>query len=99
MKEVIATARNITFTVGDVEVRCIVEAVLTVSEPIYELDPGGEVVRVRNPETLRFGASPSVLREIGKAMIDWAAHADKTCEMIAAGKIKMPRQDEPEATQ
>ena len=92
MKEVIATARNITFTATDSgnNLNCIVEAVVTVSEPTFELDAGGEMVRTRVPEVLRFGAPPSGMRQIADAMNRWADEADKACAMITAGEIKMP---------
>ncbi len=90
MKEIIATAKNITLTVIDDEFHCIVEAVVTVSEPAYELDSGGELVRVRIPEVLRFATSPGGVRLLAKTMMEWADEADKTCEMITNGDIKMP---------
>ncbi len=90
MKEIIATARNITFRVADEELHCVVEAVVTVSEPAYELDSGGELVRVMIPEVLRFATSPGGMRQLARTIMEWADEADKTCEMITNGDIKMP---------
>ncbi len=96
MKEIIATAKNITLAVIDDELHCIVEAVVTVSEPAYELDSGGELVRVMIPEVLRFATSPRGMRQLARTIMEWADEADKTCEMITNGdvlsqvEIKMP---------
>ncbi len=90
MKELMATARNIIFTADDSNLHCIVEAVLTVSEPTFELDRGGAMVRLRVPEVIRFGSPPSGMRELAQKMNDWADEADKTYEMITNGDMTMP---------
>ena len=93
MKEVMATARNIHFTLNGDKAVCVVEAVVSVSESSYQGNAVGELKQVRIPETLRFGTSPAGMRVIAKSLNEWADEADKACEKITAGDIKLHDND------
>jgi hypothetical protein len=53
-----------------------VEVALILSEVVYGLNSAGEVVRDRRPETVRFVASPAILRRLAKQFIEAATDCD-----------------------
>ena len=54
-----------------------VELILILSEPVYELDPTGEIIKQRETSTFRFLAAPKSLRALALAIVEAADEADK----------------------
>jgi len=85
-----ATARNIGFVLTEnSKLAQRIEVVLTVSEPIWQMDPGGGVSSVRRAESLRFATDPHGLRMLAKACEDWAAESEATAEEITSGSMEI----------
>ena len=76
MKELMATARNLSLTVDADDLREVIEIALTVSEPAFEADAGGEVVRRRVAETIRFSTNVDGLRLLASRCEEWAKEAE-----------------------
>lgn len=94
MKEVICTARNITIAVSEGDnpgITPMVEAIIVVTEPQYRIKKG-EIVRMRQPETLRFAASPDSLRTIAKSFMEWADQAEAVAMALGAKKVETSRE-------
>ena len=91
-KEVICTARNLMIVPdGDphteaAAVRPMVEAILVVSEPVFGFDAGGELGRKRETQTIRFSASPEVLRKLAKNYLEWADEAEEFAKALSLKK-------------
>lgn len=94
MKELCQTARNMMFFVikedagGVVEERIVpgFEVILTVSEAIYREVAGGDIVRVRETETLRFHTSAAGLRSLSEQCREWADEAETVAERMSIEK-------------
>lgn len=56
--------------------RPMVEVALVTTEPEYAFDPGGQMVRTRTPETVRFHTTPDGLRELALSFANWADKAE-----------------------
>lgn len=85
MKELMSIARNVYFgneSEPD-QLDGFIEVVLTVSEPQFRMDQGGELSRVRVPETIRFTATPKGLRALSERLAEFAEEAE-----IEAGKFE-----------
>ena len=90
MKELRRIAGNIVMSVVDDKLFPMVEIVLTLTEPVYHCDAGGDLTTARAAETIRFHATPVSLRLLS----DWADRADKAAEQMAAGEIALVPQDD-----
>jgi hypothetical protein len=78
MKEISATSRNLSLVYqdGPAMFTPMVEAILVLSEPQYSVDLGGQLVRTRQVETVRFATSPEGLRDLARTFLEWADDAD-----------------------
>jgi hypothetical protein len=77
MKEIAGTARNLMISIdGRGGAVGIVEAILVLSEPVFRVDQGGSLVRMREAETFRFSTTPDGLRALAKDFGEWADEMD-----------------------
>lgn len=91
MKELMATARNISLSEdGDRGLDASVELVLTVSEPSFKADAGGEVVKHRVAETIRFSTNVAGLRHLAKNCEEWADSAEALLARVKIDKATEP---------
>jgi len=79
MKELMGTARNIFAVIQDGKAIPTIEVIFMVVEPQFHIDAGGELIRSRVPETLRFTTTPAGLR---KVMADFGELADEAEEIL-----------------
>lgn len=97
MKEVACTARNImVIPVSDGEklsIRPMIETILVFTEPNYRINKENEVVVRREPQTIRFSASPESLREIAKNFLEWAEQAEDFARCLGLEK-EQPKPNE-----
>ncbi len=87
MKELLATARNISFHVIEGRAVPSIEVIITVSEPHWEMDPGGETISRRKVECLRFSTSIEGLQVIATACENWIEQAE---ELVKTIRIEEP---------
>ena len=80
MKEALGTARNLTLVAQeDGSLLPMVETVIIVTEPRFQLAKEG-LVKVITSDTLRFVASPEVLRAMSEQFAEWADEADELAD-------------------
>ncbi len=95
MKTLIATGRNIIFTPRDDKLELFIEAVFYVlAEPqCCFTGDDGILSQTREPQSLRFIASPSAMRAVARNLLKWADEADEIGDNVAAGiEIHEPRE-------
>lgn len=54
-----------------------VEIILLLSEPVYSVDPSGEVMRQREMSQARFVASPKTMRKLATALQELAEQVEE----------------------
>ena len=85
MKEITSTAFNFLAQLHkDGPPTPDVEVALVFSEVVYDLNQGGEIVRNRRTETVRFTAPPAILRKLAKQFTDVA----EECETYLAESLR-----------
>ena len=69
MKELLTMASNVFAAVSE-EGKLIPrgEVVLVLSEPVYQVEPGGEVLRRRELSQVRFVSGPGALRKLADSL-------------------------------
>lgn len=77
MKEIACTARNLMVVSTEESYSPMIEVILVLTEPNYRFNKKGELVKRRDPETIRFSTSPDGLREIAKNFNQWANDAEE----------------------
>jgi hypothetical protein len=82
MTQLVSTARNIRHMLDDDGIKPLVELVLTVMTPRYDL-AGTTLARFERCETLRFETSPEGARTFAKHLREWADEADAERALIA----------------
>ncbi len=75
MKELTAMARNLAL-VKDSQFPTT-EVIIVVTEPTFHIDVSGAVVKHREVETFRFGATPAGLRAMASDFSEWAEEAEE----------------------
>jgi hypothetical protein len=88
MKELASIARNFGLTESDDGLIPMVELVLTVSEPKYEPDDSGRMMRRRRYETLRIGMQRRSLRFLMDDLADIDTRMEEMEKLI--GIIRPP---------
>lgn len=88
MQEFMGTARNISFVEIDNEkLSPRAEVIIIVSEPIFRADDAGQMVRVRQSDTIRFSTGVEGLRHMAKEFGEWADAAERRLgELVSAGE-------------
>ena len=92
--ELIGSARNFSLAI-DTEhgtVTPMAEVVLIVAEPAFHVDAGGQLVKERQTQTLRFAVSVAGLRRVAKEMEHWAKDL---AEIASRVKIETPAEARP----
>lgn len=67
-----------------------VEVALTLSEPAYQHSNDGQMVRVRETETIRFVASPATLRLLAKSFEQRADECEQALDAVLRGPSIKP---------
>ena len=89
MKELMSYARNISLVIGaDDTTHAMVEIVLAVSEPVWQMSTGGSMDPVRQAETFRFSTIPDELRKLAKSFTKWADDADAIGKKFSGEALK-----------
>ncbi len=84
MQELMDTARNLSLAISADGPRPMVEVILMTSEPMFSIDGGGEMVRSRVMNTIRFSSSPEGLRKLSKRLAEFADEAADIAEGLEA---------------
>jgi len=88
MKEIVTTTANFLAVIAGGKLRPEIEVGLVLSEPTYRPDHGGEMIRERKFETVRFSASPHILRRMAEGLIEFADDAEKEIVGMIEGGMK-----------
>jgi hypothetical protein len=87
VKEIVTTSANFYAVRVGKKLAPEIEIGLVLSEPHYRPDHGGEMIKERRCETVRFAATPDTLRRMAEGLIKFANEADEEIGgLIQAGK-------------
>ena len=79
MKEIVTTSANyVAVIIGNGTLRAECEIGLVLSEPTYRPDHGGEIIKERKCETIRFSASPEILRKLSESFRQFADESEQS---------------------
>lgn len=90
MKEIVTTSANFYAIQVGKKLEAQVEVGIVLSEPTYRPDHGGEIIKERRCETVRFCASTDVLRKMAEGLIRFADEADEEIGGLIDGKEESP---------
>ena len=86
MKEIVTTSANFYAVRVGKKLAPEIEIGLVLSEPHYRPDHGGEMIKERRCETVRFAASPDTLRRMAEGLVKFANEADEEIGGLINGK-------------
>ena len=85
MKEAIGTAMNILrVNATGKKWETSIEMIFVVSEPVFQIDASGCMVKIRNTDTLRFVTTVNAAKKISADILKWIAQAEKDEQEISS---------------